>query len=189
MTLIECHECAGRVSTEAQSCPHCGAPVPSEAQADIVNSSAQKNSFGNTDDKTQAHQTDEAVCEGTTRVQWYYTQGDEERGPVSYIGLKALAEQGKLRPSDLLWREGMEAWEPANKVGEGLFRQGVKTDDPHAKSYAVNFRPYLWPYIKGWVSLEGLFFCDRPRRYSRRSGHRVAGTLDSRRTPCSARRV
>lgn len=25
--LIRCHECAGKVSTEAVACPHCGAPV------------------------------------------------------------------------------------------------------------------------------------------------------------------
>jgi len=51
---------------------------------------------------------------------WYYAQGDEENGPVTAVQLKALAEQGKLRPSDLVWKEGMEDWKPANEV-RGLF--------------------------------------------------------------------
>jgi hypothetical protein len=53
---------------------------------------------------------------------WYYAQGDEEHGPVTAVQLKALAEQGKLRPSDLVWKEGMEDWKPANEV-RGLFSQ------------------------------------------------------------------
>lgn len=51
---------------------------------------------------------------------WYYAQGDEENGPVTAVQLKALAEQAKLRPSDLVWKEGMEDWKPANEV-RGLF--------------------------------------------------------------------
>jgi uncharacterized membrane protein YdbT with pleckstrin-like domain len=31
MTLITCPECSGKVSTQAATCPHCGAPVPSSA--------------------------------------------------------------------------------------------------------------------------------------------------------------
>lgn len=55
---------------------------------------------------------------------WYYAQGDEEHGPVTAVQLKALAEQGKLRPSDLIWKEGMEDWKPANEV-RGLFAAGT----------------------------------------------------------------
>lgn len=51
---------------------------------------------------------------------WFYAQGDEEHGPVTAVQLRALAEQGSLRPSDLVWKEGMEEWKPANGV-RGLF--------------------------------------------------------------------
>lgn len=55
---------------------------------------------------------------------WYYAQGDEEHGPVTAVQLRALAEQGKLRPSDLVWKEGMDDWKAANEV-RGLFSQEV----------------------------------------------------------------
>ncbi len=33
--VIECHECRGTVSTEARTCPHCGAPVSPKAQPSV----------------------------------------------------------------------------------------------------------------------------------------------------------
>jgi hypothetical protein len=51
---------------------------------------------------------------------WYYTKDGERRGPITTTELKALAKAGKLQPTDLVWREGLETWEPAGKV-KGLF--------------------------------------------------------------------
>ncbi len=53
-------------------------------------------------------------------VEWFYAQGDKQQGPVSAGEIKSLADTGKLRPDDLVWREGMEDWIPARKV-KGLF--------------------------------------------------------------------
>jgi hypothetical protein len=52
--------------------------------------------------------------------QWYYSKNGDKRGPVTGAQLKALAEAGKLRPTDLVWKEGMPSWQPAGKV-KGLF--------------------------------------------------------------------
>jgi len=52
--------------------------------------------------------------------QWYYSNSGRERGPVPMARLKELAAAGTVKPSDLVWREGMEDWSAASSV-EGLF--------------------------------------------------------------------
>lgn len=51
---------------------------------------------------------------------WYYTQNDERRGPVSFSRLKTMAADGWLGPDELVWSAGMETWVPARDA-EGLF--------------------------------------------------------------------
>ncbi len=53
-------------------------------------------------------------------AEWYYAQNDEQLGPVTATALKHMAQQGRLRRDDLIWREGMPRWAPAHKV-RGLF--------------------------------------------------------------------
>ena len=66
-------------------------------------------------------------------VQWYYARNDQQFGPVSAAELKQLADDGKLSPDDLLWREGMESWNTAINL-RGLFSddlaQGKGLADP-----------------------------------------------------------
>jgi hypothetical protein len=52
--------------------------------------------------------------------QWYYAKGNDKHGPVSGRELKQLATKGELVPTDMVWRTGMEDWQPANSV-TGLF--------------------------------------------------------------------
>jgi hypothetical protein len=51
---------------------------------------------------------------------WWYVVGGSRRGPLSAAGLKRLAEAGRLRPDDLVWRPGLPEWVAADKV-RGLF--------------------------------------------------------------------
>jgi hypothetical protein len=51
---------------------------------------------------------------------WYYAQDDREHGPVTAAYIAGMARTGKLRPEDLVWREGMEDWRPARSI-KGLF--------------------------------------------------------------------
>lgn len=53
-------------------------------------------------------------------VQWYYARNDQPMGPVSAAELQQLVDSGELKPDDLLWREGMEAWTTAINL-HGLF--------------------------------------------------------------------
>jgi hypothetical protein len=53
-------------------------------------------------------------------VEWHYTHGDRQAGPIPSAELKQLADAGELLPNDLVWREGMEQWVAARNV-KGLF--------------------------------------------------------------------
>lgn len=53
--------------------------------------------------------------------EWHYTQNRQPAtSTIDTQGLKLLAEQGLLRPDDLVWQEGMPDWRPAATV-VGLF--------------------------------------------------------------------
>lgn len=54
-------------------------------------------------------------------AQWYYSVRGTRIGPVEDAELKTLAASGKIKPDDLIWREGMEDWRPARSV-KGLFK-------------------------------------------------------------------
>jgi hypothetical protein len=49
--------------------------------------------------------------------QWYCNRGSQRFGPFSPAQLKQLARDGKLRPTDLLWKEGMSQAVPAQQAG------------------------------------------------------------------------
>jgi hypothetical protein len=52
---------------------------------------------------------------------WFYTQhGRAAPAPVSAAQLKQLADGGQLRPTDLVWQEGMAGWVAAAGI-KGLF--------------------------------------------------------------------
>lgn len=52
--------------------------------------------------------------------QWFYraaaTSIDDRTGPTSSSKLLELAKTGKLRPDDLIWKEGMKEWTPAGNA-------------------------------------------------------------------------
>lgn len=52
--------------------------------------------------------------------QWYYTRNKQQQGPVSPEQLRQLAGAGQIGPSDMVWKDGMEKWMPANQIA-GLF--------------------------------------------------------------------
>ena len=44
---------------------------------------------------------------------WYYLEDGQQKGPVSEITLRQLLAQNVISVHTLLWRKGMEAWQPA----------------------------------------------------------------------------
>jgi hypothetical protein len=51
---------------------------------------------------------------------WHVSQDGNSKGPFTDAQVRDLASTGRLRPFDLLWREGMAEWVAAEKV-RGLF--------------------------------------------------------------------
>jgi GYF domain 2 len=47
---------------------------------------------------------------------WFYSEGDQRRGPVTEDDLKRLVTEGRLQPSDLVWQDGMADWVEARTV-------------------------------------------------------------------------
>jgi hypothetical protein len=57
--------------------------------------------------------------------EWYYTKNNQQMGPVSWDELKQLAASAVLKPSDMVWKEGLVNWIKAEKR-EGLFETRKK---------------------------------------------------------------
>ena len=49
-------------------------------------------------------------------AEWHYSKDGQRHGPVSAAELKALAQDGKLTPTDMVWKEGKAAWQPAGSI-------------------------------------------------------------------------
>lgn len=65
---------------------------------------------------------------------WYVGRNGERAGPFSEPEMREQAARGLIRPTDLVWREGMPAWAPASTI-PGLL--------PVAAAFAPN--PYAAP--------------------------------------------
>lgn len=47
---------------------------------------------------------------------WYYAEGTEKRGPVSFRQLGQLVAERKLGPSDWVWNSSLDEWNPACEI-------------------------------------------------------------------------
>lgn len=73
---------------------------------------------------------------------WYYTQGGQQKGPVTREAIGQLAATGQLRPEDLVWTQGMAAWQPAGQIA-GLF-PGIAAIPPPIPTQGIAM-PYAMP--------------------------------------------
>jgi hypothetical protein len=72
--------------------------------------------------------------------QWYCHIGGQQSGPVSTDELGHMAQAGILEPTDLIWTEGMEAWEPAS-TSQGLFPSTDSTEPAPAAAMIAPAKP------------------------------------------------
>jgi Zn-finger nucleic acid-binding protein len=49
-------------------------------------------------------------------VSWYYMQSSKRQGPIDDQAMLQMVAQGALKPTDLVWRAGMEGWQQAATV-------------------------------------------------------------------------
>jgi hypothetical protein len=63
---------------------------------------------------------------------WYYSEHGQQAGPVTADALRQMASSGRLRPQDLVWRDGMGNWQPAGAMAElaGAFSGATKAPPP-----------------------------------------------------------
>lgn len=55
---------------------------------------------------------------GTIRGQWYYALSGAQQGPVDLATMQQYVASGTIQPSDVVFREGMTDWMPAQSVPE-----------------------------------------------------------------------
>lgn len=56
--------------------------------------------------------------------EWYYTNGDSKKGPISSKELKSLVSSGEVRGETLVWKEGLAAWTRARNL-KGLIEESA----------------------------------------------------------------
>lgn len=61
-------------------------------------------------------------------AEWYYTTNKQQMGPVTQDELRQLANKGLLKPTDLVWKDGMKDW--ARASSQDLFTDGGRTVAP-----------------------------------------------------------
>src|SRR4051812_42870290 len=69
-------------------------------------------------------------------AEWYYTTNKQQMGPVSWEELRQLAGNGLLKPTDLVWTEGMAEWVRAS-TQNGLFAEAGVTAKPGKRAAAA----------------------------------------------------
>lgn len=67
---------------------------------------------------------------------WFVGRRGERTGPFESWQMRAMAADGRLAPTDLVWREGMAAWVPAASVAD-LFAAREPVADGDANPYAA----------------------------------------------------
>jgi WD40 repeat protein/tetratricopeptide (TPR) repeat protein/predicted Ser/Thr protein kinase len=65
-------------------------------------------------------------------AEWFVAAHKQKLGPFSHAALRALAAQGKLRPEDMVLRQGQGKWQPAREV-PGLFAAPPPAPAPAAE--------------------------------------------------------
>src|SRR5438128_9554773 len=60
--------------------------------------------------------------------QWHYVRGGKQVGPVSTPELKQLASSGQLLPTDMVWKDGMPSWAPAETI-KGLLGAAIVSEE------------------------------------------------------------
>lgn len=71
---------------------------------------------------------------------WHYTSAGKQMEPVTGAELEQLARCGFLRPSDLVWRDGMPAWVKAGSLAD-LFPHGMTEQADESLCEHSSYRP------------------------------------------------
>ena len=63
-------------------------------------------------------------------MQWYYSKGAVQLGPVSETELSAKIASGEITTSDMVWKDGMADWVPLARVPELIVKAPAAAQAP-----------------------------------------------------------
>ena len=49
---------------------------------------------------------------------WWYVSNNERKGPIDDEELRRLLVDGTLSSNSLVWKQGMDGWQPARQIDE-----------------------------------------------------------------------
>ena len=81
----------------------------------------------------------------SNKMQWYYSKGAMQLGPISQDALTAKIVSGEVTAVDLVWREGMSAWLPVASMPE-LNASGL-SQSPYAPPSVGDDAPQYLQFI------------------------------------------
>jgi uncharacterized RDD family membrane protein YckC len=89
-------------------------------------------------------------------MQWYYAVGDQRKGPVDQAEFDQLAANGTIARDTLVWRQGMEAWQPYHVVVGGTTTPPIGDDGTEICAVSGKRRPRReMVHFEGkWISLQ-----------------------------------
>lgn len=58
-------------------------------------------------------------------MNYYYAQGDQQKGPVNKVAFQSLVETGTIQPETLVWKEGLADWMPFSQVDGHFLGEGA----------------------------------------------------------------
>lgn len=75
--------------------------------------------------------------DGSLMPRWHLSRAGKQHGPFSDQELLRLAQSGKLKTNDLLWRPGFETWQPISSVPGVLTPPGPGISPPPSPASAL----------------------------------------------------
>jgi ferric-dicitrate binding protein FerR (iron transport regulator) len=94
-------------------------------------------------------------------AQWHCTVSGQQYGPVELEAVRQWLAEGRLKSSDMVWTEGMAAWQPAGSVPElgaapGPFAPGAPQPPPIAGDIYTEARRWTKPHRANTVLVFGI---------------------------------
>lgn len=80
-------------------------------------------------------------------MSWWYAEGDQRRGPFAEPEFRVLIENGTIRPSTLIWREGMPQW---THYGQ-LVAPGIPTASGEPMRFAGFWIRFVAKFLDGLI--------------------------------------
>lgn len=74
---------------------------------------------------------------------WFYAYNGQQQGPVSEATIRSLVRQGILTADSLVWRKGMDQWQPLGQteLADALLEREVRYDQPNEAANAQTAQP------------------------------------------------